>query len=73
MPDKMRRLLEDIKELSARERATLAHCLISSLDQIQDEDIDEAWAELAEKRLSELESGKVKAVAWEQIKKGIKK
>jgi putative addiction module component (TIGR02574 family) len=69
---KMKQLIEEIKELTAQERALVAHCLISSLENKQDEDVEAAWAELAEKRYKELESGAVKAITWGKIKKGIK-
>ena len=74
MTRKMKQLLEDIKQLSLQEKAALAHCLISGLEQESDErdSTDEAWAELAETRLLQLESGEVQGVTWEEIKKGIK-
>ena len=59
--------IENIRELSADERALMAHCLISSLESKQDEDVDNAWAKLAEKRYQELESGAVRSVSWEEI------
>ena len=63
-----KQIIENIKELSADERALVAHCLITSLESKQDDGTDEAWAELAEKRYLELESGVVKGVSWQQIK-----
>ena len=57
---------------SADERALVAHCLISSLEKQQDENVDEAWAELAEKRYAELVSGEVKPLSWEEVKKEVK-
>jgi putative addiction module component (TIGR02574 family) len=73
MSDKMKRVLENIKELSPHEKATLAHCLISSLDQASDENVDDAWAELAEARFAQLESGEVQPITWEKIKLGLKR
>ena len=64
--------IENIKELSADEKALIAHCLISSLESKQDEKVDEAWIKLAETRYMELESGAVKAVSWEEIKNIVK-
>ena len=64
--------IESIKDLSADEKALMAHCLISSLDVKQDEDVDEAWVKLAEKRYLELESGAVRGVSWEEIKNKVK-
>lgn len=72
MAAKIKQLIEDIKKLSANERALVAHCLISSLETQQDENADEAWAELAEKRYGELVSGGVESVSWEEVKKEIK-
>ncbi len=64
--------IENIKDLSPDERALVAHCLISSLESRQDEGVDEAWAELSEKRLMELKSGEVKGVSWRDIKNKVK-
>ena len=72
MSANMKRAMENIKRLSVQERALLAHCLISSLHEVQEEGVDEAWAQLAERRYAELESGKVQAVSWAEIKKEIK-
>jgi len=64
-------VIEESKFLSPNERALVAHCLISSLETKQDEGVDQAWAELSEKRYAELISGKVKSVSWAEIKKEI--
>ncbi len=68
----IKQVIENIKELSADERAFVAHCLISSLEIRHDENVDEAWAVLAEKRYAELAAGSVKAISWEEIKSEIK-
>lgn len=73
MSAKMKQVIETIKELSADERALVAHCLISSLDEVHDDDVEKAWLEIAEKRYSELESGAVKGVSWETLKEEIKR
>lgn len=65
-------VIEDIKQLSADERALIAHCLISSLESKQDEGVDDAWAELAERRYLELQSGMAKGLSWSEIKKSVK-
>ena len=72
MSAKMKQVIENIKNLSSDEKALIAHCLISSLETKQDDDIEDAWAELAELRLSELTSGAGQGVSWENIKKNIK-
>jgi putative addiction module component (TIGR02574 family) len=65
-------VLENAKQLNVNERALVAHCLISSLETKQDEGVEQAWAELAERRFQELVSGKVEAVSWDDIKKEVK-
>lgn len=72
MSAKFNQVIEEVKHLTAHERALVAHCLISSLETKQDEGVDMAWAELAEKRYNELLAGTVKPVPWEQIKKEVK-
>ncbi len=68
----IKQIIENSKHLSPKERALVAHCLISSLETRQDEGVDQAWAELAEKRYEELVSGQVEPVTWEEIKKDVK-
>ena len=68
----IKQVIENIKKLSADEKALIAHCLISSLETRQDENVEEAWADLAEKRYAELVSGSAKPVSWEEIKNEIK-
>jgi putative addiction module component (TIGR02574 family) len=72
MTANIKQVIENIKKLSADEKALIAHCLISSLETRQDENVEEAWADLAEKRYAELVSGRVKPVSWEEIKNEIK-
>lgn len=67
----VRQIIEGAKYLNAKEKAMVAHCLISSLETRQDEGVDQAWAELAQKRIGELVSGEVESVSWEDIKKKV--
>jgi len=62
------KVLEDVKSLSAKERAFLARCLISSLEKTEDENIDGLWAEIAKKRYEALKNGTVKPLSWDEIK-----
>jgi hypothetical protein len=64
----LKQVIENIEELTSSEKALVAHCLISSLEIKHDESVDNAWAELAEKRFSELEAGVVKGVSWSEIR-----
>ena len=68
MSEVFKQVIENIGALSSDEKALVAHCLISSLESKQDDGVEGAWAELAEQRYLELESGTVKGVSWEEIK-----
>ena len=72
MSAKFKQIIENIGDLTSDERALIAHCLISSLEIKHDDSVEEAWWELAKKRLLELESGAVKGVSWSDIKNNIK-
>ena len=63
-----KQVIQDIGELSSDEKALVTHCLISSLETKDDDSVDVAWGELAEKRFLELESGAVEGVSWDEIK-----
>jgi len=54
-------------KLSRKDRARLAQRLISSLDQELDADAEELWVHEAERRLTELKSGKVTGVPAEKV------
>ncbi len=64
-------MIKNMSDLTSDEKALVAHCLISSLDTKQDSSVDKAWLDLAETRYKELDSGLVKAVSWQDIKKEI--
>lgn len=55
----------EVLQLPAPFRARLAEALIASLD--DDAEIERAWAEEAERRYWELESGKVQGIPMEQV------
>jgi len=56
-------IIESTKYLSAKERALIARCMISSLETRQDNGVDPAWSELAQKRFTELISGNTRPVS----------
>ncbi len=63
-----KQVIENIDELSSDEKALVAHCLISSLESKHDDGVEDAWAELAEQRYLELESGAVSGLSWKEIR-----
>ena len=67
-----KQIIENIGKLSSEERAMVAHCLISSLEAQPEDGVGDAWAELAEKRFSELDSGVVTGTSWQDVKSIVK-
>ncbi len=58
-------LYDQVLRLGASERAALVQQLLESLDQL---DMEKEWFDLAERRSTELESGKVQPLSWQQIR-----
>ncbi len=61
-------LLQKALSLSDEERAELACSLIDSLDATVDEGVEAAWDEEIARRIHELDSGKVKTIAWDEVR-----
>ena len=59
-------ILEKVNSLPVEERAIVADSLLRSLNP-PESDIDKKWAALAQKRLSEMRSGKIQAVPGEEV------
>ena len=54
-----------VLRLARHERARLAQKLIASLD--EDDEIEQAWTEEAERRFDELQAGSVEALPADQV------
>lgn len=65
------RLLEEALKLPAEARAALAGSLLDSLDEVVDEDVEQASALEIARRLEEVQSGKVRAVPWAEARRRI--
>ncbi|WDE96544.1 addiction module protein [Lentisphaera profundi] len=63
---KIHDFMEEAVSLPVEMRAELANKLLESLN-LTDPSIDQAWADLAESRLDEIESGKVKLIPGEDV------
>jgi putative addiction module component (TIGR02574 family) len=72
MTTKSEFILNEALTMSPKERARMARCLIQSLESPSNENVDEKWVELAQKRLLEMETGTVKPVSWEKIKRNVR-
>jgi putative addiction module component (TIGR02574 family) len=64
-----KRVLEDALELSPEERADLAATLLDSLEEAQDEGVEEAWAEEIARRIRDVESGAVQTIPWSEARR----
>ncbi|WP_289032166.1 addiction module protein [uncultured Paraglaciecola sp.] len=71
MSDALKVMLENIEQLSTKEKALAAHCLLTAMNSKSDDNVDADWLKLAESRSADLESGKVKGLSWEEIKSEI--
>jgi len=67
MSDDLSRLEREAGQLSMRDRARLVRRLISSLEEKDDGDIEQAWLDEAEKRLSAYRSGQTTARSGEEV------
>jgi putative addiction module component (TIGR02574 family) len=72
MSPKVEFLINEALLMSPSERALLAHSLISSLDEPIEENVDQEWIKLAEKRLTELENNEVTPISWEELKQKVR-
>lgn len=63
-----RELFEEAMRLGPEERATLVRLLIDALDADSEEGADDAWRAEVERRISELDSGAVETVPWEELR-----
>jgi putative addiction module component (TIGR02574 family) len=57
----------ELLRLEAPERAALAKTLVESLDDLSDEEYERLWAEEAEARYRDFESGKTKAIDGDEV------
>ena len=64
-------LLKEALKLPPEARAALAGSLLDSLDQEVDEDAETAWHAEIDRRLKNLDSGKIKPVPWPEARRKI--
>lgn len=61
-------LFDQAVALEEADRATLAGLLLESLDAEPDAGAEAAWAREIERRVRELDDGRVRAVSWQEVK-----
>jgi len=59
-------LIDEVISLPVEERAVIADSILRSLNPPQSE-VDRKWAQVAQRRLEELRSGRVQAIPGEQV------
>lgn len=67
MSAQLAELEEKASQLSAEERARFALTLIESLEPTEDEAVEEAWRVEAERRWSEIQSGRAKLIPGDEV------
>jgi hypothetical protein len=72
MTEKTEVILGEVLSMNPEDRAMIAHCLISSLEQAAADNTDGEWLKLAETRLAELENKKVTPVSWNEVKQKVR-
>ena len=72
MSPKALQLLREALSLPPKARADIAGTLLRSLDVEDDPDVEAAWAVEIERRLRDVQSGKVKLVPWEQVRRRLR-
>ena len=65
-------MLREALQLPPKARADIAGTLLRSLDTTEDPNVEEAWAAEIDRRVAEVDSGKVKLVAWEQTRRRLR-
>jgi putative addiction module component (TIGR02574 family) len=68
MATELKQLFREALELTDNDRATLAGLLIESLEAPPDPDVENAWAEEAERRWQGIQSGTVRTIPWDEVK-----
>jgi putative addiction module component (TIGR02574 family) len=72
MSPKALQLLREALSLPPKARADIAGTLLRSLDIEDDPDVEAAWAVEIERRLRDVQSGKVKLIPWEQVRRRLR-
>ncbi len=65
-------ILEEALKLPSNERAAVAEQLIQSLDPIQETEVEEAWQQEIQRRLTEMENGEATTIPWEEVQNRLK-
>lgn len=73
MTQAAQKILEEIKSLSPIERVELIDKIYQTFDPEIDREVERAWVEESERRISEYKKGAIKTVSAEEVFERIKK
>jgi putative addiction module component (TIGR02574 family) len=62
------KILDNALKQPETDRARIAEALIASLDVLADKEIEYAWQTEIGRRLSEIDSGTVQCIPWEEVR-----
>lgn len=68
MSRRVQDLYQAAVDLSEPERAELAGLLLESLETEAEPGVEAAWAEEIERRVRDIDDGKVETIPWEQVR-----
>jgi putative addiction module component (TIGR02574 family) len=73
MPTVARKIIDDVLLLPTDARISLVEQLLTSLNLPTQPEVDRLWAKEAERRIAQIEEGKVKLISGEKVFSDIRK
>ncbi len=70
--DTLNRLRTQISTLSKSERATLAHELITSLDEVRDDAVEQDWDDEIMRRMAQVETGQAEILSRDAFREKVR-
>ena len=64
----VKKVLSEALAVPPDERADVAVTLLESLEEREDEGVEQAWAEEIQRRIQEVESGAVQTIPWSEAR-----
>ena len=61
-------LYQKASALSIEDRAALAVLLLESLEGAADKDVEDAWVEEIERRMTDYRAGRIKTIPWQEVR-----
>jgi putative addiction module component (TIGR02574 family) len=72
MGNQAEHILETALNLPLNERAQIAATLLQSLDQPSDAETEKAWADEIQRRIQEIDDGRVTLIPWDQVMRSMR-